>query len=78
LLLISTSYSNPLKFNQIGKEIALPTPLGLNTLVGGEGVKNFDQWTEELSKEIFIRNDEDEAKILSRLNEMTDEDFEEE
>lgn len=41
-------------------------------------MKNFDQWTEELSKEIFIRNDEDEAKILSRLNEMTDEDFEEE
>jgi hypothetical protein len=41
-------------------------------------VKNFDQWTEELSKEIFVRNDEDEARILSRLNEMTDEDFEEE
>jgi hypothetical protein len=41
-------------------------------------VKNFDQWTEELSKEIFVRNDEDEAKILSRLSEMTDEDFEEE
>ena len=78
MLLISTSYSNPLKFNQIGKEIALPTPLGLNILVGGEGVKNFDQWTEELSKEIFVRNDEDEAKILSRLSEMTDEDFEEE
>jgi len=52
--------------------------LGLSILVGEEGVKNFDQWTEELSKEIFIRNDEDEAKILSRLNEMTDEDFEEE
>jgi hypothetical protein len=41
-------------------------------------VKNFDQWTEELSKEIFVRNDEDEAKILSRLIEMTDEDFEKE
>ncbi|MGA2316081.1 MAG: hypothetical protein ABSG71_06835 [Thermodesulfobacteriota bacterium] len=41
-------------------------------------MKNFDQWTEELSKEIFVRNDEDEARILSRLNEMTDEDFEEE
>ena len=78
MLLISTSYSNPLKFNQIGKEIALPTPLGLNILVGGEGVKNFDQWTEELSKEIFVRNDEDEARIFSSLNEMTDEDFEEE
>jgi hypothetical protein len=78
LLLISTSYSNPLKFNQIGKEIALPTPLGLNILVGGEGVKNFDQWIEELSKEIYVRKDEDETRILSRLNEMTDEDFEEE
>jgi hypothetical protein len=78
LLLISTSYSNPLKFNQIGKEIALPTPLGLNILVGGEGVKNFDQWIEELSKEIYVRSDEDETRILSRLNEMTDEDFEEE
>ena len=41
-------------------------------------MKNFDQWTEELSKEIFVRNDEDEARILSRLNDMTDEDFEEE
>lgn len=41
-------------------------------------MKNFDQWAEELSKEIFVRNDEDEARILSRLNEMTDEDFEEE
>ena len=41
-------------------------------------MKNFDQWTEELSKEIFIRDDEDEVKVLSRLNEMTDEDFEEE
>lgn len=78
MLLISTSYLIPLKFNQIGKEIALPTPLGLNILVGGEGVKNFDQWTEELSKEIYVRNDEDEVRILSRLNEMTDEDFEEE
>jgi hypothetical protein len=78
LLLISRSYSNPLKFNQIGKEIALPPTLGLNTLVGGEGVKDFDQWTEELSKEIFVRDDEDETKILSRLSEMTDEDFEEE
>jgi hypothetical protein len=78
LLLISTSYLNPLKFNQIGKEIALPTPLGLNILVGGEWVKNFDQWIEELSKEIYVRDDEDETKILSKLNEMTDEDFEEE
>ena len=78
MLLISTSYFYLVKFNQIGKEIALTTILGLNILVGGEGVKNFDQWTEELSKEIYVRNDEDETGILSRLNEMTNEDFEEE
>ena len=41
-------------------------------------MKNFDQWTEELSKEIFVRSDEDETRILSRLNEMIDEDGEEE
>ena len=79
MLLISTSYFYLVKFNLIGKEIALTTILGLNILVGGgEGVKNFDQWTEELSKEIYVRNDEDEARIFSSLNEMTDEDFEEE
>jgi hypothetical protein len=78
LLLISTSYFYLVKFNLIGKGIALTTILGLNILVGGEGVKNFDQWTEELSKEIYVRNDEDETGILSRLNEMTNEDFEEE
>jgi hypothetical protein len=78
LLLISTSYFYLVKFNLIGKGIALTTILGLNILVGGEGVKNFDQWTEELSKDIYVRNDEDEARIFSSLNEMTDEDFEEE
>jgi len=41
-------------------------------------VKDFDQWTEELSKDIYVRNDEDEERIFSSLNEMTDEDFEEE
>jgi len=46
-------------------------------LEGGE-MKNFDQWTEELSKEIFIQTEEDQTRILSRLNEMTDEDYEEE
>jgi hypothetical protein len=52
--------------------------LRFNILVGGEGVKNFDQWIEELSKEIYVRNDDEDTRILSRLNEMTDEDFEEE
>ncbi len=41
-------------------------------------MKSFDQWTEELSKEIFVRSGEDDTKILSRLNEMTDDDYEEE
>ena len=41
-------------------------------------MKNFDQWIEELSKEIYVRNDDEETRILSKLNEMTDEDFEEE
>ncbi len=45
---------------------------------GGDMLKNFDQWTEELSKEIFVRSDEEDARVLSRLNEMTDEDYEEE
>jgi len=41
-------------------------------------MKNFDQWTEELSKEIFVQTQGDQTKILSRLNEMADEDYEEE
>lgn len=41
-------------------------------------MKNFDQWTEELSREIFIQTEQDQTKILSRLNEMVDEDYEEE
>ncbi len=41
-------------------------------------MKNFDQWAEELSKEIFVRSDDEETRVLSKLNEMTDEDFEEE
>jgi len=27
-------------------------------------VKNFDQWTEELSKEIFARTDEEDIKFF--------------
>ena len=41
-------------------------------------MKNFDQWKEELSKQISIQTGENEARILSRLNEMADEDYEEE
>ncbi len=41
-------------------------------------MKNFDQWTEALAKETFIPSETDETMILSRLNEMADEDCEEE
>jgi hypothetical protein len=47
-------------------------------MVGERRMKNYDEWTEELSKEIFIRSDDEETKILSRLHELTEEDFEEE
>jgi len=50
----------------------------MSTRLEEETVKNFDQWTEELAKEIFAKIDEDQTKILSRLNEMPDEDYEEE
>lgn len=41
-------------------------------------MKNFEQWTEELSREIYARNDEEEMKVLWKVNEMFDDDFEEE
>jgi hypothetical protein len=41
-------------------------------------MKDFNQWTEQLSKEIFIPAPENQTTILSRLNEMADEDYEEE
>ena len=40
------------------------------------GMKNFDQWTEELSKEIFVPTEDDQTRIISRLHEMADEDYE--
>ena len=42
-------------------------------------MKNFDQWTEELSKQIVIRSDDQDMKALCKANEaLVDEDFEEE
>jgi hypothetical protein len=44
-----------------------------------EMLKNFDQWTEELSKQVVIRSDEEEMKTLWKANEnLADDDFEEE
>ena len=42
-------------------------------------MRNFDQWTEELSKQIVVRSDEEERKPLWKANEnVVDDDFEEE
>jgi len=42
-------------------------------------LKNFDQWTEELSKQIGVQSDEEDRKAVSKANEMfSDDDFEEE
>jgi hypothetical protein len=41
-------------------------------------LKNFDQWTEELSREIYVRNDEENMKIFWKVNEIFDDDVEEE
>jgi len=42
-------------------------------------VKNFDQWTEELSKDVFPQADEDDGKVLLKADEIfVEDDFEEE
>jgi hypothetical protein len=42
-------------------------------------LRNFDQWTEELSKQIVIRSDEGETKVLWKADEnLVDDDSEEE
>jgi hypothetical protein len=61
----------------LAKKLLIQIIAGSLRLEGGE-MKNFDQWTEDLSKEIFIHTEEDTTRVLSRLNEMTDEDYEEE
>jgi hypothetical protein len=71
-------YTFLIKFYPIGKEIAFITILKLNTVGGSDMLKNFDQWTEELSKEIFVRSDDEDTRVLSKLNEMIGEDYEEE
>jgi hypothetical protein len=42
-------------------------------------LKNYDQWTEELSKAVFVQTDEDDRKVLLKADEIfVDDDFEEE
>jgi hypothetical protein len=47
-------------------------------LVEEEKVKNFDQWAEQLSKQILIRTEEEEMKIFWKIDEAFADDFEEE
>ena len=78
-LYIPISYSHLLKINPIGKEIAPTNNWGLNTTGGGKNVKNFDQWTEELSKQVCLQIDEDNMKVLYKAKEIyVEDDFEEE
>jgi hypothetical protein len=42
-------------------------------------MKNFDQWTEELSKQVCLQIDEDNMKVLYKAKEIyVEDDFEEE
>ena len=42
-------------------------------------MKNFDQWAEELSKQVIVQTDEDDMKVLYKAKEIFVEDeFEEE
>ena len=46
---------------------------------GGERLKNFDQWMEELLKDAFFQAAEDDRKVLLKADEaFADDDFEEE
>ena len=79
LFFISVIYIHSIKFSSIGKGIAANTQSGINTVGSGKGLKNFDQWIEELSKQPVIRSDEEGTKTLWKANEnINDDDFEEE
>jgi hypothetical protein len=53
--------------------------MDLASVGGGEGLKNFDQWTEELAKDAFVRTDDRDGKVLSKTDDLfVDDDFEEE
>ena len=42
-------------------------------------MKNFDQWTEELLKQVIVQTDEDNMKVLYKAKEIfVEDDFEEE
>jgi hypothetical protein len=79
LLFILTSYFGLLKITSIGKGIALKIVSGINIAGGRNSLKNFDQWTKELSKQIVLQSDEQDMKATGKANEFfNDDDFEEE
>ncbi len=50
-----------------------------NPLEEERGLKNFDQWTEELLKDAFLQASEDGTKVPLKADEaLADDDFEEE
>ena len=53
-------------------------PQRIDKVGGGETLKNFEQWAQDLSKQIFVRNEEEDIKIFWKMNEAFDDDFEEE
>lgn len=69
--------SHPVYF-KLAKKLLIPEVIVISIRLEGTMEKNFQQWTEELSKEIFVHTEGDQNRILSRLNEMVDEDYEEE
>jgi hypothetical protein len=48
-------------------------------MIGGEErLKNFDQWMKELSKGIYLQNNDEDMKVLWKANEIFEDDFEDE
>ena len=42
-------------------------------------MKSFDQWTEELAKDVFVRTDEEDEKVFLKADDLlVEDDFEEE
>ena len=78
LLFILASYIDRLKITSIGKGIAAMVFSEISA-VKGENLKNFDQWTEELSRQVVIQSDEQDLKATGKVKEIfNDDDSEEE
>jgi hypothetical protein len=79
LLFVLIGYFNILKITSIGKGIAANISSRVNAVGSGKTLKNFDQWAEELSKQIVVQSDERDTKAIGKANEFfNDDDIEEE